>query len=624
MVRKDVKKVRGQQQQPKEEPQEEQQQQQQHNSEVPKQQKSGCLGYSLLTWAVMVTCVLLLLIGSLPVVRIPVTTTSTTTDTKCCEVPTTTTTSTSSTPREQPDPKDLFRAHYQRFFPDDASLADLEAHKAEFLSSDYAQGAYGYDGKLEGIVGKELGRFTNDIYFDYTGAGVYQRSQVERALGDIVSEQYGNAHSRNPSSLNTESHVSRMRYDILRHFNVTADEYTVIFTSGATGALKLIAESFPWTNASKFVYLRQNHNSVLGIREVAMDQGAQFLAIPESEMSDDKCNHFFGGAPCAAGTTRRTVLLTDFPDTTYNLFAFPAEDNYAGVKYPLDWIRMFHEKSRGEEGTGKWLVLLDAAAFVPTNTLDLHTYPADFVSISFYKMFGYPTGIGALLVRNEVTEIMQKTFFGGGTVVLSSCDTHFCRLHNCPSSRFEDGTISFLSIAELRYGFDALRSVLPKPAQGSPAPPYGDISPITNHVWSLTHYLYEEMSAMKHSNGAPVFRIYGKHAEGSKYQGGIINFNVLYPDGSYMGYHDVQYLTANEHIHVRTGCNCNPGACYDYLGVTNDEVFKYSENKDSCSDEMDLTEEGKPLGSVRLSLGYLSTFEDVYAFLKVAKKNFVH
>ena len=590
-----------------------------------KKASSGCLGYSIVSWVVMATCVILLIFSSIPVVRIPE-------SPKCCD---TSATATSSSPSRSSssssDVADLYRAHYQRFFPDEASRADLAAHKAEFLNTDYAKDSYGYDGKVEGVVARELERFANDVYFDYTGAGVYQRSQVERAVGDLVNEQYGNAHSRNPSSLNTESHVSRMRYDILRHFNVTADEYTVIFTSGATGALKLIAESFPWTNASKFVYLRQNHNSVLGIREVAMDQGAQFLAIPEAEMADDKCNHFFGGAPCAAGKTRRHVLLTEFPETTYNLFAFPAEDNYAGVKYPLDWITMFHEKSRGEAGTGKWLVLLDAAAFVPTNTLDLHTYPADFVSVSFYKMFGYPTGIGALLVRNEVTDIMQKTFFGGGTVVLSSCDTHFCRLHNCPSSRFEDGTISFLSINELRYGFDALRSVLPRPehsasgVNGANAQrPYGDISPITKHVWSLTRYLYEAMSAMHHSNGTPVFRIYGKHAEGPEKQGGIINFNVLNPDGSYMGYHDVQYLTSNEHIHIRTGCNCNPGACYDYLGVSNDEVYKYSENKDSCSDDIDLTDAGKPLGSVRLSLGYLSTFEDVYAFLKVAQKIFVH
>ena len=47
----------------------------------------------------------------------------------------------------------------------------------------------------------------------------------------------------------------------------------------------------------------------------------------------------------------------------------------------------------------KWKVLLDAAAFAPTQPLDLSQFPADFVAVSFYKMFGYPTGLGALLVR---------------------------------------------------------------------------------------------------------------------------------------------------------------------------------------------------------------------------------
>ena len=45
-------------------------------------------------------------------------------------------------------------------------------------------------------------------------------------------------------------------------------------------------------------------------------------------------------------------------------------------------------------------MLLDAAAFVPTNRLDLRVVTPDFVAVSFYKMFGYPTGVGCLLIRN--------------------------------------------------------------------------------------------------------------------------------------------------------------------------------------------------------------------------------
>jgi molybdenum cofactor sulfurtransferase len=37
-------------------------------------------------------------------------------------------------------------------------------------------------------------------------------------------------------------------------------------------------------------------------------------------------------------------------------------------------------------------VLLDAASLVPSNRLDLSRWHPDFVAISFYKIFGYPTG----------------------------------------------------------------------------------------------------------------------------------------------------------------------------------------------------------------------------------------
>ena len=47
----------------------------------------------------------------------------------------------------------------------------------------------------------------------------------------------------------------------------------------SAGALKLVAEAFPWQSGSQFVYTRDNHNSVLGIREVAMDAGATAIAV---------------------------------------------------------------------------------------------------------------------------------------------------------------------------------------------------------------------------------------------------------------------------------------------------------------------------------------------------------
>ncbi len=60
----------------------------------------------------------------------------------------------------------------------------------------------------------------------------------------------------------------------------------------------------------------------------------------------------------------------------------------SGVKYPLRWIQQIKAKSTA---AAQWRVLVDAAAYVPTQPLDLRQVSPDFVSLSFYKMFGYPT-----------------------------------------------------------------------------------------------------------------------------------------------------------------------------------------------------------------------------------------
>ena len=73
-----------------------------------------------------------------------------------------------------------------------------------------------------------------------------------------------------------------------------------------------------------------------------------------------------------------------------------------------EWIDLAHRKG--------WDVLLDAAAFVPTNALDLGLWRPDFVDVSFYKMFGLPTGVGALLVRKEKLPLLRRKAFFGGNV----------------------------------------------------------------------------------------------------------------------------------------------------------------------------------------------------------------
>lgn len=72
------------------------------------------------------------------------------------------------------------------------------------------------------------------------------------------------------------------------------------------------------------------------------------------------------------------------------------------------------------ETHSKWACLLDAASLVSTSPLDLSLYKPDFVTISFYKIFGYPTGLGALIVKNSSSHLLsERKYFGGGTVLMA-------------------------------------------------------------------------------------------------------------------------------------------------------------------------------------------------------------
>ena len=142
--------------------------------------------------------------------------------------------------------------------------------------------------------------------------------------------------------------------------------------------------------------------------------------------------------------------LDRFADKKNKLFAFPAQSNVSGVKHDLDWIEKAQSKG--------WDVLLDAAAFVPTNPLDLSVHQPEFVTMSFYKIFGYPTGLGGLFIKNSVFEKLQKAWFAGGTVkmVAVSSDNFFLAENY---ERFEDGTLNYIGIPALKFGFEKINSI---------------------------------------------------------------------------------------------------------------------------------------------------------------------
>lgn len=63
----------------------------------------------------------------------------------------------------------------------------------------------------------------------------------------------------------------------------------VVMVLSLAGALKLVGEAFPWQDGSQFVYTQDNHNSVLGIRELALDCGATASCVEVDSHKGASC-----------------------------------------------------------------------------------------------------------------------------------------------------------------------------------------------------------------------------------------------------------------------------------------------------------------------------------------------
>src|SRR5689334_4689219 len=312
------------------------------------------------------------------------------------------------------------------------------------------------------------------VYLDYTGGGLYARSQLLDHVAMLSDEVFGNPHSKNLTSQAMTHRVEQTREYILKYFNASPEEYKAIFTPNATGALRLVGESYPFGEGDTYLLMFDNHNSVNGIREFAHSRGAIVRYIPV--------------VPPGLRVTSDTLAygLELARPGGNNLFAYPAQSNFSGVQHPLEWIAQ--AQARG------WEVLLDAASFVPSNRLDLSQWHPDFVAISCYKIFGYPTGVGCLLARKTALRKLRRPWYSGGTITFSSVLAFDHYLTPGPAG-FEDGTVNYLSLPAVEAGLKFIESI--------------GIDLIHARVGCLTGWLIAQLLALRHSNGQPAVHLYG-------------------------------------------------------------------------------------------------------------------
>ena len=284
------------------------------------------------------------------------------------------------------------------------------------------------------------------------------------------------------------------------------------------------------------------------------------------------------------------------------LFAYPAQSNFSGVQHPLAWVD--RAQAAGYD------VLLDVAAFVPTNRLDLGTVKPEFVTVSWYKVFGYPTGIGCLLARRGALARLRRPWFSGGTIWGVSVQGGWHRLVD-DETAFEDGTLNFLAIPDVITGLTWVDDI--------------GMAMIHRRVAALTSWLIMGLTGLKHGNGAPMVRLYGP--PGGEGRGATVAFNFLDTHGDVVDERAVARDTSAAGISVRTGCFCNPGAGEWAFGLTRREVRGpwwrgfLRHDMTTVDDYLELT--GLPSGgAVRVSLGLASNLADVERFLDFAEHTY--
>ena len=467
--------------------------------------------------------------------------------------------------------------------PTTSTASILEPDYAAFLE---AYPTYAETRTIDELRAVEFRRLDDQrlVYLDYTGGGLYPYSVVLRHAEFLTTHVLGNPHSVNPASALAGERIETCRAHVLRFFNASPDEYAVVFTANASHALKLVGEAYPFEPGDQLLLTFDNHNSVNGIREFDRVRGAEttYLPVIPPDLRVDE--------------SRLTRVLDRAAPNGHNLFAYPAQSNFSGVQHPLEWIAT--AQSRG------WDVLLDAAAFVPTNRLDLGRVHPDYVALSFYKMFDHPTGVGVLIAKRSALEKLHRPWFSGGTITVASVqgDLHFLAEG---AAAFEDGTLDYTNIPAVETGLAFLERV--------------GLDLIHERVRCLTGWLLDALLALHHADGRPLVKVYGPVT--TEERGATIAFNIYDATGEVVEHTEVETRAAEARISLRTGCFCNPGAGEVAFGLSAEELdrcFAESGDRMTREDFGRCLEGGKSPGAVRVSLGLASTFADAHAFIRFA------
>ena len=289
----------------------------------------------------------------------------------------------------------------------------------------------------------------------------------------------------------------------LQAFVNAGDECEIVFTSGTTDAINLVAHGYGrrFIGAGDEIVLTtlEHHANIVPWQMVAEEKGARIRVVPVNDRGELVMEEYLK----LLGSRTRLVGVTHV-------------SNALGTVNPVrEMVAAAHDKGIP--------VLVDGAQAVPHMKVDVQALDCDFYAFSGHKMFG-PTGIGVLYGKAALLEKMQP-FKGGGDMILSV--TFEKTTYNAIPFKFEAGTPPIAAAITLGAAVDYLNAI--------------GLSEIQAHDTDMVDYATREI------NGIPGVRIVGT----AEKKAGAISFIV---DGVHP--HDVGTLLNDEGVAVRTGHHC--------------------------------------------------------------------
>lgn len=244
------------------------------------------------------------------------------------------------------------------------------------------------------ILGTTVGDGVPLVYLDNAATTQRPRAVID-AMRDAYESYFSNVHRGGHTlAARTTERYEGARESVRRLLNA-ARKHEVVFTSGTTAAVNLVANSWGMANVRAgdeiLLTIMEHHSNIVPWQQLAARTG---------------CRLRF--APLAADGRLDLEAWTEMLTERTRLAAFTAVSNVLGSINPIE------EMTRRAHAAGA-VVMVDAAQSAPHQRLDVRRIDADFVAFSGHKMLG-PTGIGVLYGKEALLEAMPP-FLGGGSMI---------------------------------------------------------------------------------------------------------------------------------------------------------------------------------------------------------------